>query len=81
MRDVVPEWMQRYFDFCSNGTLAEGALLRIDQVPVTLACETCARVFPADVKSMNSIHCPDCLGVKATVRTGMEFRIEGIEVA
>jgi len=80
MRDLVPDWMQRYFDYCSKGTAAEGARLQIESIPVTLACQHCGLVFKADVRSPGDIRCQRCGALEAKVKTGMELRIERIQV-
>ncbi len=46
LSDLVNEWMQRYFDYLSRGTIAEGALIRIERIPATFRCGGCGDVFP-----------------------------------
>ena len=80
LSDVVNEWMQRYFDYLSRGTIAEGARIRIERVPVTFRCDGCAAVFPADPRSREPIRCPCCGAEAMTLVTGRECVVEGIEV-
>ena len=80
MRDLVPEWMQNYFDHCALGTAAQGAKLLFQRVPVRLACQECGAEFAAEVRSIRQIRCPSCSSTRSSVRTGLELRIEGIEV-
>ena len=35
---VFPEYIQEYFNIASRGTLAEGAKLIIDKIPITIRC-------------------------------------------
>ena len=43
LSDLEEEWMQKYFDHLSAGTVAEGARLKIQWVPAVLACEGCGK--------------------------------------
>lgn len=81
LRGVVDEWMQRYFDRMSRGTLAEGAQLRVKRVPVTIGCSACAVVFPVAVRELERAQCPACKSAQCRVQTGREFLLDGIEVA
>lgn len=79
LRDAVDEWMQRYFDYLSRGTIAEGAVLKIEHVPVVARCENCGQTFGVDWKTQE-IACPQCQGTKAALITGRELSVEDIEV-
>jgi len=35
LRDVVEEWVQRYFDYLSEGTIAEGSKLVFKRTPAS----------------------------------------------
>jgi hydrogenase nickel incorporation protein HypA/HybF len=80
LRDIVPDLMQRYFDYVSSGTAAERARLDIKRIEVTMSCAQCSQVFSADLRKSLRVLCPSCGGSRSTVLTGREFRIEGIEV-
>jgi hydrogenase nickel incorporation protein HypA/HybF len=80
LSDIIEEWLQRYFDYLSKGTLAEGAALRIERVPVIFRCEGCGESFPVKVREVHDIVCPSCSGGKATFVSGREFFIKNIEV-
>jgi hydrogenase nickel incorporation protein HypA/HybF len=80
LSDVVGEWLQRYFDYLSRGTAAEGAALVIERTPVTFRCEGCGASFPVKVREVEGIVCPGCGGGKATLLSGREFFIKYIEV-
>ena len=79
LRDVVEEWMQRFFDYLSKGTLAEGAKLKIERLPVIFSC-SCGETFSANIKEKRDITCPRCEGRDVTLISGREFEIIGIEV-
>jgi len=80
LSDIIEEWLQRYFDYLSRGTLAEGAVLRIERVPVIFRCEGCGTSFPVKVREVRDILCPSCGGGKASLVSGREFFIKNIEV-
>jgi hydrogenase nickel incorporation protein HypA/HybF len=79
LRDFTEEWMQRYFDYLSRGTIAEGGKISIKRIPVTVKCIECAHSFNADIRQDN-ILCPDCGSTKNELVSGDEFLIESIEV-
>ena len=77
--DFDDEWIQRYFDFVSKGTIAEGAKLRITRNPGKLQCHGCSFVFPLDRSTWNS-QCPSCQSKDTELISGREFRVESLEV-
>ncbi len=80
LSDLVNEWMQRYFDYLSRGTVAEGAQIRIERVPATFRCGGCGEVFPADPRRREAIRCPLCASGEMTLMTGRECFVQQIEV-
>lgn len=79
LRDVVEEWLQRFFDYLSKGTIAERAELKIERVPVVFRC-ACEETFSANIRKKREITCPGCGGKKFVLISGREFEIQGIEV-
>ena len=86
LRDIVDEWMQRFFDYVSRGTIAEGAKLKIERSPIVFRCE-CEKtfampieVFRESLKEKGEITCPRCKGINNDLCSGREFDIQGIEV-
>lgn len=45
MRNLEEEWVQRYFDRCAKGALAEGAKIKIQKVPMAFYCNDCGSTF------------------------------------
>jgi hydrogenase nickel incorporation protein HypA/HybF len=80
LSDLYEEWMQRYFDFVSKGTLAEGAALEIEWTPVMFRCDECAKVFPVKIREGKDIACPGCASGKTTFLSGREYFVREIEV-
>jgi hydrogenase nickel incorporation protein HypA/HybF len=68
-------------DFAFNAVIADtplaGAVLHIEEVPYRLRCENC----DADFESSDGLAvCPDCGSISATVLSGMEMRVDHIDV-
>jgi hydrogenase nickel incorporation protein HypA/HybF len=80
LTDLQDEWVQRYFDHLSRGTIAEGAQVRIDKVPGVLRCNHCGRSFEVDSILGDRLACPDCDGSEVTVVSGRAYRVKNIEV-
>jgi hydrogenase nickel incorporation protein HypA/HybF len=80
MTDLVDEWMQRYFDYLSKKTIAAGAVLKIERIPVIFQCESCDMDFPVNMKEIRDAVCPACQGNKVRLKSGREFFIKNIEV-
>jgi hydrogenase nickel incorporation protein HypA/HybF len=80
MSDLEAEWMQRYFDFVSKGTLAEGAKLVIERTPVVLKCQGCAEEFEVNLRSREETTCPVCGGANYSLISGREYYINTMEV-
>ena len=38
---VVPQCVQYYFDVISKGTVAEGAVLKMERLPIIMRCNQC----------------------------------------
>jgi len=80
LSDLEDEWIQKYFDYLSKGTIAEGARLKIIRTPVIMECEECFHSFNIDLKQTKDIQCPECGHPKCTLISGREYRIENMEV-
>lgn len=80
LSDLYEEWMQRYFDFVSKGTLAEGAVIEVEWTPVIFRCDGCEKVFPVKIREVKDVVCPGCAGGKVTFLSGREFFVKEIEV-
>jgi hydrogenase nickel incorporation protein HypA/HybF len=74
---VVPDVITLAFDVATRGTIAEGAELRIEDVPLVCFCAACDLEFaPAD-----ALHeCPRCRQIGAQVRRGREFELAALEI-
>jgi len=77
MTGVVDECVQFYFNFLSQGTIAEGAALSFTMVPTTARCRVCDKPF--QLKEFDWI-CPFCQGNSMEIIAGKELFVESIEV-
>jgi hydrogenase nickel incorporation protein HypA/HybF len=79
LSDLQDEWLQRYFDYISKGTLAEGARLVIERTPVVLKCANCAKEIPVKPGEMQDVICPECGNKELTLISGREYFIKSME--
>jgi len=77
--DFDDEWIQRYFDFVSKGTIAEGAKVHSERVPAKLQCPKCSSVFSLNPSTWDT-QCPSCQNKETHLISGREFRVEALEV-
>jgi hydrogenase nickel incorporation protein HypA/HybF len=79
LSDLEDDWVQKYFDYCSKGTVAEGAKLKIERIPVVFQCKACPESFQVDMQEMQDIACPACGGTDLTLVSGREYYIKNME--
>ncbi len=79
MSSFVDDSIQFYFDFLSEGTIAEGAKLLFERVPTQFRCRECGTSFPQPDTSLDW-DCPHCGSPSVEVVAGQEFFVESIEV-
>jgi hydrogenase nickel incorporation protein HypA/HybF len=75
---AVPETLEFAFDIVAKGTMAEGAKLEIERVPVLCYCPACAQEFePADFVC----ECTRCGRPSTDLRHGRELQLTSLEVS
>ena len=75
---VVAEALEFAFDVLSRGTIAEGATLEVERVPILCYCSTCRLEFqPEDL----FCECPGCHAPSGEVRQGRELELASLEVS
>ena len=74
---VLPECIQEYFDIASRGTIAEGARLKVEKIPITIHCNGCG--YDGEIPKKR-IHCPVCDGWDFTLKSGREYFVDSLEV-
>jgi hydrogenase nickel incorporation protein HypA/HybF len=81
LSDLENEWVQRYFDYLSKGTVAEGAVLKIERIPATMRCENCGQITTFNLQELEKDwKCLACNGESLTLVSGREYFIKNIEV-
>lgn len=76
LREVVPALLETGFEIAARGTAAEGATLKVEQVPGEARCGQCDHVFAVEDLL---IICPACDAVGGDVLTGLELQLESFE--
>jgi hydrogenase nickel incorporation protein HypA/HybF len=77
LRQVMPESLEFYFGFVTEGTVCEGARLVPEVVAAQLRCSECAHEWQPE---WPLFLCPVCDGAHVTVVAGNEFEIESLEM-
>lgn len=74
---VFPECIKEYMDIIAKGTIAEGAVLKVEKIPVSIKCQDCS--FEGAIER-GKIRCPQCSGINFRITGGREYFVENIEV-
>jgi hydrogenase nickel incorporation protein HypA/HybF len=77
LRGIVPLQLTFCFSMVAKDTIASGAYLSIDTLPVTGHCENCSSDFA--VEEYQYV-CPKCGSTRIQVTGGSELRIKDIEI-
>ena len=76
---VVPDALQFAFEALKVGTMADMAVLKIDEIPVGGFCDSCKKHFT--VEEAYVLSCPLCGGSSFKLETGRELNIDEMEVS
>lgn len=74
---IIDDSIQFHWDLLSEGTLAVGARLHFERIPVELFCLNCSHSYSPTEKEFI---CPKCESVRVKVVKGDEFNIDSIEI-
>ena len=77
LSSIVDDCLQFYFDFLSEDSIASGAALSFERIPMQVRCRNCGLSFSPDKSSWS---CPQCNEWNVEVVAGKEFYIDSIEV-
>ena len=75
---VMPHALSFAFESVKVGTIAEKAVLTIEEIPVSGSCLKCGEKFSVDDQYI--ISCPKCGGFELEMNTGRELNIDEMEV-
>ena len=76
MSGVEIESLTMAFNVLTKNSPADGALLKINRVPITAVCNKCRKTFHVD---RYNFFCPECDGV-LILQTGRELLVEFVDV-
>ena len=77
MSGVFPEYIEEYLQTLAKGTIAEGAALKVEKIPVSIKCGSCGFEGPIDRKNAK---CPKCESVDFKITGGREYYVDSLEV-
>jgi hydrogenase nickel incorporation protein HypA/HybF len=77
LRQVVPSALEFAFELVADGTLLEGAKLRMEEVPAEGVCRTCRAVTPLPDFPLC---CRRCGGFDVEVTRGEELLVDSLEL-
>ena len=76
LSSIVDESVQFYWDFVSEGTIAEKAQLHFRRVATEMLCLECQTTYAPN----SDLACPACGSAQIRVTAGEEFYLEAIDV-
>lgn len=79
LSDLEDKWMQQYFDSLAKDTIAQGARLVIERIPVVMKCSDCGMSYTVNMKEDKSLACPECGSNEHTMISGREYFIKNLE--
>lgn len=74
---IMPQLIQEYFNIASKDTIAFGAELIIERIPIVVKCIDCGKESKIDRMLFK---CPVCNNINIKVITGREFYVSSMEV-
>lgn len=77
LQQIVPESLAMAFAALAEGTIAEGATLTVETVPVTARCRRCQHEF--EVLEFLFV-CPDCGVADVATTGGTELVLQSLEL-
>jgi len=76
---VFPDALRFCFDICTNGTIAEGAVLNIEIIPARWQCRACSAIADASDIPLTPA-CPRCGSHDMQLSDGRQFQLLSIEI-
>ena len=77
MASIIDDCVQFYFDFLSQDSIAQGAVLSFKRIPMQVRCRHCGNTFTPDGAAWS---CPQCQQWDVEIVAGNEFFLESLEV-
>ena len=76
---VMPDSLMFAFEALKTGTMADKAILTIDEIPISGHCNSCDSDFTVNDASYVT-ECPKCGQMSLRIDTGRELNIDEMEV-
>lgn len=76
LQSVEPHSIKSCFDFLSEGTIMDGAVLNIDRLPVTVYCNVCRKEYFSD----KNFRCQNCGGSDVSIAASGGMTVSNIVV-
>ena len=76
MSGIVPSCINEYFEIAAKGTIAEGAKIEIERIPIRITCPDCGY---EGVISKGQYRCPACDGAGFRIISGREYYVDSVE--
>ncbi len=73
---VIPYCIEEYFKIAARGTLAEGAKIVVEKIPIGIRCPDCG--FSGSITRGN-YKCPECGSVNFRIVSGKEYFVDSVE--
>ena len=73
---LVPSCIDYYFNVISKDTVAEGAKLIVEKLPIKIECREC--LYEGEIPKGNYT-CPKCNSYKIKIKNGKEFYVDSLE--
>lgn len=80
LRDFIPDLVQKYWDFISPGSIAEGSKIEIIEINAQAQCGQCGAEYTIRREDMFESKCPACGYRYGKLLSGDELKIKGIEI-
>lgn len=77
LRGIVPDCIQIYLDMLAEGTIAEGAHIESETLPIRVRCLDCGREGEI---TPHHLECPHCQSLHLKLLSGKEFYIKSLEI-
>lgn len=77
MSTIIDDSVQFYWDFVSQGTIAQGSQLHFHRIPAEMKCLVCEKPYTTISEDLT---CPVCGGTNVKLVAGAEFYLEAIDV-
>lgn len=74
---VFPECIEEYLNMLAKGTIAEGAKLKVEKIPISIRCGECGFEGPVERKN---VRCPECGSGDFRITGGREYYVDSLEV-